>query len=78
MKMYVTYNEKTIIAYDHGGPQWWCTGFNPAYQNPNINNMTVKYFVGFSDPNMYQAFKNSVAGKSWTFYDLYNMAVLVF
>lgn len=36
--------------------QWWVTGFNPKFTNPDPNNMTMLCSVEFDDKEMFESF----------------------
>ena len=79
MAMCVAYDQSVIIDYAPSQYQWWITGFNPAYQNVNANDLTASFLIRFRSSGMYQAFKDIWGVDSrWTFYDGYNTAVFTF
>jgi len=79
MGMTVTYKDNFIIDYYPEKDQWWITGFNPAYQNVNVNELFVSIGLGFNDFDMYYAFKGRAERDfRWSFYDDLEMAILRF
>ena len=79
MGMIVSYKDQTIINYFPNEDQWWITGFNPKYLNTNANDIFVTFGVGFSDSNMYYAFKSQWKDDSrWYFNDDLLLAILQF
>jgi RHS repeat-associated protein len=57
MSMRLKYNGKTIINYAPKKYKWWLTGFNPKYQNININKLKVKFVVHFDNhKNIFRSF----------------------
>ena len=38
--------------------QWWITGFNPEFTNPNPKNMAMVCSIDFLNNDLYSAFKN--------------------
>ncbi len=71
MCLYLSYNNKYIIRYTDGGYQWWCTGFNPSYQNVKASDLIASFTMRFDDPYMYKVFRNTYKyDKRWFFYIL--------
>ena len=77
MTLTLRYKGKYIINYQDGGTQWWCTGFNPAHQNVNANELTAGYRLFFNDSDMYAAF-SATGAKGWLFIDEYQVAIYAF
>lgn len=71
MAMFLYYKGNNIIRFTRGGNQWWCTGFNPTYQNVKSSDLTVTFAIRFFDPGMYNAFRSKWKNDSrWVFYTL--------
>ena len=78
MGMMLDYQGNNIITTQIEN-QWWCTGFNPAYQNVNANDLTATFCVLFNDSGMYKAFRSAWNHDTrWTFYNNLKVALLQF
>ena len=64
MAMWLSYKGENIITYTNGGDQWWCTGFNPAYLNVSASDLTATFSIRFTNPGMFNAFRDVWDGKS--------------
>lgn len=54
-------NGNDIFDYHPDEPQWWITGFNPAYQRADASTLNVTGTIDFSaQENLYQDFKKSI------------------
>jgi hypothetical protein len=62
-------NENTIFNWRPQGKTWWCTEWNPDYQNQKASNITVYGTIDFSQYlNMWKDFYKRYRGSSmWTF-----------
>ena len=78
MAMSLDYNGQNIINYTTCDNQWWCTGFNPAYQNVNAGDLTATYIIRFYSPDLYSAFSNSPYSKSWNCIEPWYTATFIF
>lgn len=81
MAMWLSYKGQNIINYTSGGAQWWCTGFNPAYQNVSASDLKATFVIRFTDGGLYNAFRSTWSGDlRWNFYSLqgFGMACLTF
>ena len=68
MALFVEYNHRMIISFTPKEKYWWITGFNPYYQNPNVNMLKVTIRVRFDNPDMFAAFYNKYKRNPyWTF-----------
>lgn len=66
MKLYL-YNYYSLMRIDNifcwepNEPQWWITGFNPDFDNPNVNDMISIGVIDLSgNVEMYNAIKSNV------------------
>ncbi len=52
-----------IFCWEPNEPQWWITGFNLDFDNPNVNDMISIGVIDFEDNRqMYYALKNKASG----------------
>lgn len=49
---------KTIFNWAPTEEQWWITGFNPEFSNPNPQNMVMVCSIDFENEEFYNAFVN--------------------
>ncbi|MDR0491454.1 MAG: DUF6531 domain-containing protein, partial [Oscillospiraceae bacterium] len=87
MTMTLMKNGKTIIDWDpqedddfHDDRLWWVTGFNPYFQDVDVNTLTAVYTLTFDDETMFRDFLKSVEssdGKKgkWTVIDPGNFII---
>ncbi|MDE7157344.1 MAG: VWA domain-containing protein [Lachnospiraceae bacterium] len=55
-------NIDNIFCWEPNEPQWWITGFNPDFDNPNKNDMISIGVIDFEEKTgMYEALKSSVS-----------------
>ncbi|OOM82382.1 hypothetical protein CLPUN_02600 [Clostridium puniceum] len=59
----------TIYDWKPQDKNWWCTGFNPEYQNEKASNLTSYGSIDFSDHlDIWEAFyKKYHTSSMWTF-----------
>ena len=57
---------------------WWCTGFNPDYQNVRAEDLTAIFLLAFTDPGMYMAFSTNQTDPRWSFYNNLQAALFQF
>ncbi len=67
MKLYLynyydKYNVQNIFAYEPYGKQWWITGFNPNFYNPDVNDMMMVGVIDLKDDkeDVYDAIKKKI------------------
>ena len=63
LSLYNVTDEKTETVFNwapnKNEEQWWITGFNPKFDNPDPNVMQMICSINFKDKSMYQAVKQS-------------------
>lgn len=73
LSLYDTESKQTIFEWKPEEKNWWCTGFNPEYQNRNKTVLKARGSIDFSqDLTMWEAFystydKYEDEGLSWDF-----------
>ena len=67
MSLSVIYDGQEIISYTPDEKQWWITGFNPYYQDIDVNKLDVTYTVQFEDSEMFEAFREENLAAGWNF-----------
>ncbi|MCB2362137.1 hypothetical protein [Clostridium estertheticum] len=70
MTLYVEDKEgNAIVDWKPKDKNWWCTGFNPEYQNAKAANLNVHGSIDFSGhPDLWNAFyKKYKYKKPWKF-----------
>lgn len=61
LSLYNLYDEyaENVFSWVPNEPQWWITGFNPEFTEPNPNTMAMICSVDFENENLYNSFKET-------------------
>ena len=78
MSLTLTYGGETIINYSPSEKQWWLTGFNPFYQNVNVEDLIATYKIKFDNKEMFTAFYDEYSFSKWVFDEDSMTAILEF
>lgn len=64
MELCLMYKNERIIYWTPNDPQWWITGFHPAYQNVKAGDLRAVFTVFFNDKAMYDALRSQYINNS--------------
>lgn len=75
---YSSTNIHNIFCWEPYAPQWWITGFNPDFDNPNVHDMiSIGVIDLHAKTQMYDAIKNDIENKNKKYFifddDSYNI-----
>jgi hypothetical protein len=74
MTLKLSLNGVEVYDWQPDEPQWWITGFNPAFKGAQEDDLTVEVTIDFSEhPDLWEAFyakyyKEEDENPEWLFY----------